>query len=215
MANICEMPIVRLIGHLVAAVRDGELVIHRVREGLVWSPPATIGLIDSLWRGFPVGTIYVCRVFDEAISPMIDFGTTWINPGLIKPGSRLVVDGRQRIASLVQAFSHGSGYYLNLGDLEKADIRHMPGTVSDDPNLLPLVCALDENNLIAWQRRCIEVGVERRVVTDGRRAFNMMRNNTLHVSMLHCKDMAEAQLVASRLNHHDLPLIDPTDEAKV
>lgn len=47
------------VGSLVAMIRDGELRLPEMQRRYVWTAPRVRDLLDSLYRGYPSGTILV------------------------------------------------------------------------------------------------------------------------------------------------------------
>lgn len=83
---------------LIAAVLRGEVRIPVFQRGLEWQSQHVLELFDSLYRGFPIGSLLLRRAPAAAgpvrIGPVAGFG--------IETRSALwVVDGQQRLSSLV------------------------------------------------------------------------------------------------------------------
>jgi len=73
-------------------IEDGEIVIPEIQRPFVWKSVKVRDLMDSLYRGFPVGYII-----------------TWKNPnirlksGELSGGKQVLIDGQQRITALMAA----------------------------------------------------------------------------------------------------------------
>ena len=50
------------IGALAERVRRGGLELPEIQRSFVWNRPQVRDLLDSLYRGFPVGTLLFWRV---------------------------------------------------------------------------------------------------------------------------------------------------------
>ena len=80
------------IDSLLAWVRDGEIAIPAIQRPVVWKATQVRDLLDSLYKGYPVGYLI-----------------TWRNPSVrLKDGSqssgkRILIDGQQRITALMAA----------------------------------------------------------------------------------------------------------------
>lgn len=72
----------------------GKLDIPEFQRGFVWSPEKTKNLVDSLWRGYPIGTILLWE--SKYSSPRVSLGSQY--------QKLWVVDGQQRITSLSLIF---------------------------------------------------------------------------------------------------------------
>lgn len=81
-----------LVKQLLNFVESGEIAIPEIQRPFVWDATQVRDLIDSLYRGFPVGYI-----------------VTWQNPDVkLKDGSKatgkkILIDGQQRITALTAA----------------------------------------------------------------------------------------------------------------
>lgn len=77
------------ISNLLSCVQMGEIAIPEIQRPFVWEPDKVTKLIDSLYRGFPIGYIVV-----------------WQNPsarlkdGTSSHGKKIIIDGQQRITAL-------------------------------------------------------------------------------------------------------------------
>src|SRR5215510_1067638 len=83
---------------LIAAVLRGEVRIPTFQRGLEWRSNHVLDLFDSIYRGFPIGSLLLRRAPSTAgpvhVGPVAVFG--------IETRSALwVVDGQQRLTSLV------------------------------------------------------------------------------------------------------------------
>ena len=82
----------RSVDMLLHYIEDGEIVIPEIQRPFVWKSVKVRDLMDSLYRGFPVGYII-----------------TWKNPnirlksGELSGGKQVLIDGQQRITALMAA----------------------------------------------------------------------------------------------------------------
>ena len=77
---------------LLTWVKSGEIAIPEIQRPFVWSKTQVRNLMDSLYRGYPIGYL-IC----------------WRNPnvrlkdGSVSIGKRILIDGQQRVAALMAA----------------------------------------------------------------------------------------------------------------
>ncbi|CAN5419012.1 DUF262 domain-containing protein [soil metagenome] len=77
---------------LLSWIRSGDIAIPEIQRPFVWKPVKVRDLIDSLYKGYPVGYII-----------------TWRNPdvklknGELSAGKKILIDGQQRITALTAA----------------------------------------------------------------------------------------------------------------
>lgn len=77
------------INFILQWIRMGDVVIPEIQRPFVWEPRQVRDLIDSLYRGYPIGYVIV-----------------WQNPnvrtkeGFISSGKKILIDGQQRLIAL-------------------------------------------------------------------------------------------------------------------
>ena len=77
---------------LLSWIKSGEIAIPEIQRPFVWNNSKVRDLLDSLYKGYPVGYII-----------------TWRNPdvrlkdGTLSKGKRVLIDGQQRITALTAA----------------------------------------------------------------------------------------------------------------
>ena len=93
------VPEVVFLGKLVERVAAGKIRVPRFQRTFVWKQPDLSALLDSVLRGFPIGSILVWET-EKAIE-----SSTSIGPVAISPQPEGVVgyllDGQQRVSTLV------------------------------------------------------------------------------------------------------------------
>src|SRR5438128_3411847 len=84
------------IGRLVQMIEEGELRLPEMQRRYVWRATRVRDLLDSLYRGYPTGSILVWETPNEV--PMRDVDVAQQrNPF---SGRKLLLDGQQRLTSL-------------------------------------------------------------------------------------------------------------------
>ena len=85
------------VRELVDKVRHGELALPEMQRRYVWPATRVRDLLDSLYRGYPSGTILVWETDEE-----IETRVLAIKPTRAPTTSQrlLLLDGQQRITSL-------------------------------------------------------------------------------------------------------------------
>lgn len=84
------------VGNLVAMIHNGELRLPEMQRRYIWPATRVRDLLDSLYRGYPSGTILVWETEQEMPSRdlAVDQGSSPFQ------GHRLLLDGQQRLTSL-------------------------------------------------------------------------------------------------------------------
>ena len=93
------VPEVVFLGKLVELVAAGKIRVPRFQRAFVWKQPDLSALLDSVLRGFPIGSILVWDT-EEAIQSSPRIGPVEISP---RPDGSVgyLLDGQQRVSTLV------------------------------------------------------------------------------------------------------------------
>ena len=97
------------IDTLLTWVKSGEIAIPEIQRPFVWEATRVRNLLDSLYRGYPVGYLIAWR------NP-----TVKLKDGSSSSGKRVLIDGQQRVTALMAALL---GQQVVTKDYEKVRIR--------------------------------------------------------------------------------------------
>jgi hypothetical protein len=90
-------------------VKSREIAIPEIQRPFVWEATKVRNLLDSLYRGYPVGYLIAWR------NP-----TVKLKDGTLSAGKRILIDGQQRVTALMAAFL---GQEVLTKDYESVRIR--------------------------------------------------------------------------------------------
>ncbi|HMV67088.1 MAG TPA: DUF262 domain-containing protein, partial [Myxococcota bacterium] len=216
-----SQPTIYPLHRLLAEVLSGELRVPRFqRPGTetTWSPEQRGDLLDSIYRNFPIGTILTW-------STGVEVGTLEVVGGARVPrvGStrhRLVLDGHQRLSSLIAVLGLGEiadpsggvgererwGFDLSEQASEtpsRTRFRLIKG--EPEPTLLPLGVAYDRVQLNRWLRERQEQLTSAQVrMADELR--DRLREYSLPVGVLAAETLDEATESFKRINSSGTPM---------
>lgn len=142
------------VEELLAYASAGRIRVPSFQRGFKWEREDVQKLIDSIWRGFPIGTLLVWSKVGEA--GRVPLGDLVFEVGE-QNNAWLVVDGQQRIVSLVSTLlprgKRGEKFDLYF-DLEASEPNASPVVPlrrSGTPRTyLPLNRVVDSEELLAW-----------------------------------------------------------------
>ena len=97
------------IGSILSWVKIGEIAIPEIQRPFVWKPTKVRNLIDSLYRGYPVGYLIVWQ------NPKVK-----LKDGSHSVGKKILIDGQQRVTALRAAVL---GEKVLTEDYEQTHIR--------------------------------------------------------------------------------------------
>ncbi len=137
------------VEELIAHARAGRLRVPSFQRGFRWDREDVQKLIDSIWRGYPIGALLL---WSKAGPPgRVPLGDLVFDVGEQR-SAWFVVDGQQRIISLVSTLLPAGGRAETFDlyfDLETETIVPPPrgGTTARH---LPLDRVVDSEELLAW-----------------------------------------------------------------
>lgn len=143
----------RFVRDIVERVRRGQVQIPSFQRGLVWASQQVIELLDSVRRGYPIGTLLLWRKPGVA-------GTLHVGPLRIEtvesPDAWFVVDGQQRMMALTAALTREDekpavDVYAAWFDLEKKEFFYNNGRRSLEA-AVPANALGDHTRLLRWAR---------------------------------------------------------------
>lgn len=134
-------------------VRRGRVRIPHFQRPLKWKREDALQLLDSMYRGYPVGTLLLWET--HAPAEELVFGSVRL-PGSERSNALMVVDGQQRVVSMVRTLLASEpeiDAFALFFDLDEARFVAPPsdGVLQKDPRRwLPLTVVLDSEQLIKW-----------------------------------------------------------------
>lgn len=141
------------IEDLMLEIRRGRLRIPSFQRRLAWDREDARKLVDSLYLGYPVGTLLLWET--TAPADQIRWGGLRLQAEA-RPDALLVVDGQQRLVSLARILlttdddADDFALYFDL-DRKTFVLPPSPGNLEDDPaRWFPLNRLLDSEQLFEW-----------------------------------------------------------------
>src|SRR5581483_9996898 len=90
--------------NLVDMVDRNELELPEIQRGYVWNRPQVRDLLDSLYRGYPVGTVLVWQADAAPIARPLEAGTGQTPMDV----TGFLLDGQQHLTSLTFDLPHAN-----------------------------------------------------------------------------------------------------------
>lgn len=145
------------IEDLLDRVRRGEVRIPDFQRSLRWQAKDVRDLLDSVYRGYPIGTLLFWK--KEAPAAVLHFGPVKIDAPQTAQAF-WVVDGQQRLTSLTAVLLHpplqGKGAHDDFAfyfDLESETFVRPPRRVAPPVHWVPMNVVLDSEQLLDWLDR--------------------------------------------------------------
>ncbi len=205
------VPEVVFLGRLVERVAAGKIRVPRFQRTFVWKQPALSALLDSVRRGFPIGSILVWHT-EEDIESTSRIGPIGISP---RPGGSVgyLLDGQQRVSTLTGTLRLTSDMdpimdqidwrlYYDLD--ERAFVDHRKLGNDPSPRYFPVRNLLNTAGFFEACRR-IQQQVDgehltRRWLDEADRLASAFRDYQLPLISIREADLESAVTVFARLN---------------
>ncbi len=82
------------VQNIISWIKSGEIAIPEIQRPFVWDSTKVRDLLDSLYKGFPIGYIIVWKNPDVRLKD-----------GTISIGKKILIDGQQRVTALQAAIA--------------------------------------------------------------------------------------------------------------
>ncbi|MDO5285435.1 MAG: DUF262 domain-containing protein [Actinomycetia bacterium] len=136
------------LAHLVDLVRQGKVRVPPFQRGLRWQTSDAVSLLDSVVRGFPIGSLLLWSHEAEAAAVRLG-GVTIDAPRLTE--AFYVVDGQQRITTFLNVFHRegGDSRFALVYDLRSRQVR--ASRPNDSPeHVIPLPVLFELKEVLRW-----------------------------------------------------------------
>ena len=97
------------VENIISWIKSGEVAIPEIQQPFIWDAAKVRDLMDSLYKGFPVGYIIVWKNPDVRLKD-----------GSISTGKKILIDGQQRITAIQAAIA---GQMVTDASYKKKPIR--------------------------------------------------------------------------------------------
>lgn len=139
------------LANLVSLVRDGTVRVPHFQRGLRWKRSDAVALIDSVLRGFPIGSLLLWR--REAPKESLRLGQVGIEAPA-RSDALYVVDGQQRITTFLNVLDPEvglSGEFALVYDLKQRPFRVRPrGRNEPEEHAIALPVLFELTKLLRW-----------------------------------------------------------------
>ncbi|WP_162173355.1 GmrSD restriction endonuclease domain-containing protein [Salinispora pacifica] len=118
-------------------VLTGEIVLPKYQRAFVWGPHQVLELLDSVLRNYPIGSLLLWETTEQLASEHTVAGLAVERP---RPGRavRYILDGQQRLASVLGALHGGTGPWDIVYDLQKEQFFHNTPDAAMAAHLVPM-----------------------------------------------------------------------------
>lgn len=206
---MAELPIRKIIDKTLS----GEIRIPSFQRGFVWEPEKVAFFVDSLFKGYPIGSLLFWRT-NERLENERQLG----NFNLPEPtkGYPLdyVLDGQQRITSIFSVFqtelpkasaaSNWMNIYYVLGssaESQQSQFVPLEDSAFDDKQFFPLNCLFDS---VKYRKATEKLDDATKIEVD--KLQETFKEIQIPFQLMETDDRAHVAIVFERINRTGVPL---------
>ncbi|NNB98451.1 DUF262 domain-containing protein [Corallococcus exiguus] len=214
MGRMFETPVLPRLRELLEEVQLGTIQIPAFQRNYIWSDEQRLRLMDSIWRGIPIGSLLVWRtIADKDIKVMTQIGPCELPQATKTDVRSYLVDGLQRVITLYAALmplpqglekdEDGRRWpiYFELdpkpGDDLRFRLRHGQQPIS--PTWLPLSHLLDDERFFEFRTHLVDIK-RKDLLDEARRLESRFRDYTVPVIPLVSDDESLVTEAFTRVN---------------
>ena len=131
MAHDQPKPESRKYDKLISDIKSGVIKIPKFQRDFVWSLEKTADLLDSIVKGYPIGT-FILWYTQERLNSIKDIGNLELPPAPAHEKIEYVLDGQQRITSLFAAYNGEA--IKKVGEKKTTDYKNICVNLDDSVN---------------------------------------------------------------------------------
>ncbi len=188
---------------LITQVKEGRIRVPTFQRPPRWRAAEVKGLLDSIWHGYPVGTLLFWR--KAAPSEQLRLGNLEFDAAE-RSDAHFVVDGQQRVTSLANALMHphptrsSRDIYALWFDLET---QVFVGATEEGfgPTWIPLNRVLDAVELQTWWAGQAELHERTDLFRTALQLGKRVREYQLPAYIVESEEQSVLQIIFTRLNN--------------
>lgn len=191
------------VDDLVADIEAGKIRIPRFQRTLVWKDEDRRKLFDSIYRGYPVGTLLLWK--HAAHKEEMAWAGLQVSAAA-RPDALFVVDGQQRLATLAVTLlgaEEASGFRRLYFDPAYRDVRMGTRARPVPQTWLPVSSAGDPSQLVEWLKTAALTGSQETAAKDFAKRVQQAR---FPAYVVDTDDEATVRRMFDRVNRSGQPL---------
>lgn len=189
----------REIGTLISQISSGEIKLPEIQRGYVWKPTQVAKLIDSLYRGYPSGSLLFWKATETPETREVAIGASPDEP---KVPPLYLLDGQQRLTSLHRVLNNHPEAQI-VFNVDTEAFQNQSAATRKDPRWIKVYDVLREDaDLFELRGHLLDAGVRTASRELGQR-LNRLANisrRTFHMEILTDFDYEEIAQIFVRVN---------------
>lgn len=195
----------RDIKSLIGQIADGEIMLPEIQRGYVWRASQVAKLVESLYLGYPAGTLLLCKT-DEAAETRT--AATGSGQGLPSVMPLYLLDGQQRLTSLYRVFKDHPAAQI-VFNIETEAFQNQSNATLRSPKWVRVydVIGPDADSFtLQMQLRSAGLSIDNAEIGRRLRALEAISQRDFHMEVLHGFGYEEVTQIFVRVNSGGRPL---------
>jgi len=189
----------RTIAMLVGQITAGEIRLPEIQRGYVWKPTQVAKLVESLYRGYPSGSLLFWKTEDRPGTRAIQSRTPRAKPVILP---LYLLDGQQRLTSLHRVFGNNPEAQI-VFNVETETFQNQSAATKQDPRYVRVYDIVEPHAStfkIALGLHQAGVRTDLAVIGDRLTALRNIGNYTYHLEVLSDLPYDEVAQIFVRVN---------------
>lgn len=201
-----------LLDDLLREIEQGRVRIPRFQRGFVWKPPQILELLESVNKGYPIGSLVFWEETDAALPSGGRIGPLDVPPPPASGATSYVLDGQQRLSVLYGTLRLPSDFpndareehwqWWVYYDLQGRLFKHIPGGAREprDMPVRALLKTVDFLREVRWIHETLGEGGAAPLIEEAESLAQRLKSYKIPVMRVHRGDLGDAAEIFSRLN---------------
>lgn len=189
----------RAVAELISQISRAEIKLPELQRDFVWKPTQVSQFLDSLYRGYPSGSLLFWETDEQPGEREMAIGEvpqpSWKAP-------LYLIDGQQRLTSLYRVFKDHPEAQI-VFNVDADQFKNQTNSTRNDPKWIKVAEILDPNvGLLKLVRRLVDAGCGTTDDDIGERLTRLknLRDHRFHIEILREFKQAEMAKIFVRVN---------------
>lgn len=208
-----RQPQIVRIPTLLKQVRSGEIRVARFQRPFVWRDEQRLDLLDSVYKGMPIGSLLTWRTEKHKLNCYDKIGPFKVSTGTEPSVNQYLLDGYQRLTTLYATLGAGVGKQVDQLDSVDRDIRWPiyydlkeetlklgPQRAEPPIHWLDLSIILNTRDFLDYQRKLSETTQEEGLLDRAEEIVELFKDYQIPMVPMVTEDLEQVTTSFQRIN---------------
>ncbi|WP_097991395.1 GmrSD restriction endonuclease domain-containing protein [Streptomyces sp. f51] len=195
----------RDIKSLIGQIADGEIMLPEIQRGYVWRASQVAKLVESLYLGYPAGTLLLWKTDEGAETRTAATGSSQGLPSIMP---LYLLDGQQRLTSLYRVFKDHPAAQI-VFNIETEAFQNQSNATLRSPKwvrVYDVVGPEADSFTLQMQLRSAGLSIDNAEIGRRLKALESISQRDFHMEVLHGFGYEEVTQIFVRVNSGGRPL---------